>query len=221
MRSQPSVGERLLILGNAKVAARDVAAADLQVAHGASRQRTVFVISHTQLTIADWRAHHHEFKARRSRRSDRDRYLPDGKRRALDGDRMTGLPGLRHADGQAGLRESVHREHRRGRQTEAAHFMHEALAKRDGNRFRAIEQQSHFGEIQSVEAPGFVELQEVLVAEIGRAEQRGPDSAGFLKPQQGTATEQPRVHDGVLDVRGKHAEVKADQSHVVRERHPA
>ncbi len=63
--------------------------------------------------------------------------------------------------------------------------------------------------------------EEVLVSKIRRTELRRPVLARLAHPKQRPAHEQSRVHDSVLHAGRQHAQVEADEAHVVRERHPA
>ena len=63
--------------------------------------------------------------------------------------------------------------------------------------------------------------QEMAVAEVRRAGDRGTFLGGELHPQQRAADEQVGRHQELPDARVHHEQVEADQAHVVRQRHPA
>ena len=97
----------------------------------------------------------------------------------------------------------------------------EALAQFGRNRLRAVEDQSHRRQVQPCRALRLVLLEVVLIAEIGRTQHRGAAPARQFQPQQRPAREQIGAHDQVAHAASQHVQMKADQAHVVRQRHPA
>ena len=95
------------------------------------------------------------------------------------------------------------------------------LAQGIGNGLGAVHYQLDAGQVEVRQALAFEQLQEMLVTEVRRTQLRRLEFGRLDHPQQRPPNEHVRVHDRVVHSGGQHAQVKADQSHVVRERHPA
>ncbi len=61
----------------------------------------------------------------------------------------------------------------------------------------------------------------MLVAEVRGTQLGGLQLAGLQHPQERASHEYIGVHDRVIHAGGQHAQVVADQSHIVSQRHPA
>ncbi len=128
---------------------------------------------------------------------------------------------LRKRHRQGCFCESVDREHGRALQAERRHCVEELLAQVPGDRFGAVQDQFDGRQVEPLDAFAREQLEEVLVAEIGRAQLRGSKFRRFLHPQQRPAHEDVGIHDGVVHACSHGAQVIADQAHVMGERHPA
>jgi len=127
---------------------------------------------------------------------------------------------FREAHGKGGLREPVHGEHRIARELRGCEACEELVAELDRDRLRAVENETHRGEVETCNLAIPQHLEVVLVAEIRRAEDGRAHARGEGEPQQRPADEELGRHQVRVHAVREHDDVEADQPHVVRERHP-
>ena len=147
--------------------------------------------------------------------------LADGQRVASHRDSRVTRAWRRKSCGQAGFGEAINRKHCRPRQPVWGHRAKEFFAQLHGYRFGAVKKNAHGLEIKCRGFVGLECFQKVPVAEIRRAEDRCLLFTGLREPQLGAAHECRGRHQVVRNVHDERRQVKADQSHVVRQRHPA
>ncbi len=140
---------------------------------------------------------------------------------AVDGNaRILGAGnGQRDADRRFG--QSVDRVHRGSFQAMRRECREKLLAQLPGNRLGAVEYQLDAGQVEVGQALALKQLQKMLVAEIRRTQLRGAQLVGLAHPEQRSPDEHAGIHDRMIHADAEHAQVIADQAHVVRQRHPA
>ena len=129
--------------------------------------------------------------------------------------------GLGNRHGERCLREAVDRQHRRAPQTVRRQAGEELLGELHRDRLGAVEDDPHAAQVDAVERLVAERAQEMPVAEVRRAGHRHSLVRYELHPEQRAPHEQIGRHQVLPHARVHHEQVKADQPHVVRERHPA
>ena len=222
-RVQPAVGAdhfgvdvRRLV-----VARRHVRPADQQVADGAVRERAPIGGGDADLGARNRLAHRHQRQRILTVRRHRTGRRADAERMAVEGPRP--IAGLRRREALCERRfgQAVDGEHRRLAQAVRLHARHELVAEVHRDRFGTVVDQADFGQVGVGEGTLTEHLEVMAVAEVRRARDRRAVAAGEGRPQQRPPDEQIRRHVIDLHAVAEHEQVKADQAHVVGERHPA
>ena len=83
-----------------------------------------------------------------------------------------------------------------------------------------LKMSSHGGQVEAIDRAVAQHFQIMPIAEIRRAQDGGADTRGERQPQQGPPDEQLRRHEVGMYARREHHDMKADEAHVMSERHP-
>ena len=222
--AQPAIGSEGVAIGLRvlEVALSHVVAADMDVPDLPLRPWHIIVSAYPQAAVGNGTADAHQ---RHGIGSTARKELRLGARRhavAIQTDRLQGGAHGRKAHRERGLCQPVDREHRLGSQLRGPQALEELLAELHRDRLRAVEDEPHARQIEiKVGHRALAEhLQVMPVAEIGRAQNGRLFARGEGEPQERPAHEELGGHQMAVDAIGEHEDVKADQSHVVRERHP-
>jgi hypothetical protein len=152
---------------------------------------------------------------------DEPRRIADTERAAVDGDVAQRRAWRGERDGERRLGETVDREHRIASETVRRERVEEFPGEIDRDRLRAVEDEPDAAQIVPVELPVAQRAQEMPIPEVWRAGDRRSLLVREFHPQERTPHEQVGRHQVLAHARVHHHQMKADQPHVVRERHPA
>src|SRR5579885_385513 len=124
------------------------------------------------------------------------------------------------AHGERGFGEAIHRIHGVARQPRGREPGQELLAELHRDRLRTVEDEPDARAVQPFDRPLTEDLEIVLVAKVGRAEDGGANTARERQPEERPADEELRRHEVRVHAAVEHDEMEADQAHVMGERHP-
>ena len=138
----------------------------------------------------------------------------------IEAQRLVGHSGPRKADGERGLCQTIDRKQGGALESRGREAAEKFFAQFDADRFGAVEDQPDARQIEIIQRACAQHLEAMPVAEVGRAQHARAHLGGELQPQQRAADEQVRGHQMRRQAVGEHHQMKADQAHVMRQRHP-
>ncbi len=127
---------------------------------------------------------------------------------------------FRKRHGEARLGQPIDGEHDVGSEARGRERRRKLAAEIGGDRLGAVEDDTDRREVELRRLGRIVRLQVVHIAEVRRTGDRHPVFADLGQPQAGPPHEERRRHQPVFGASDHRHQVKADESHVVRQRHP-